>query len=501
MDVDPLKCGQQMPECLQCSRSNRICPGYKRDYVFVEVDPAAKAIQPTPQQNLALIQTSHHQQLLNYFCCHCVPDTKGPFGGRPWLSQLPQMPIDTGALKASTLALCTALVGRSTGNKALVHESLKLYTRGLRALQVALQSSSLVRHDETLAACLVLAMYEITECPARHIVGYYQHCRGLLSLIQLRGVGAHASGLGHQLFLAIRVHLLKPSFLAEPSWMDKPWQNAAKRPYDRIVECMAFAPRLFHQLNIYTRLPYAEKVPLMSRLLKEFEFLDTTLQVIYKEIKDTVSGPMYWSILSKDSGCAGNPMKGPVFPVAFQFPDLKTAANLMVLWATSSLLRRGWNAAYKDLRQGSYSEIMVVPREVTSVVTKVCQSAEFCLNETNLMFGGFVASMPLAICKAALQGDGLHDWRVAWITGVLETLQHRGTGIHGMVEGIIPVIPRIFSTQWKSSLLHCSNIGWADYLSDGITDDLLHERIERERNDRNRGTKREEKTTRMLPLK
>ncbi|GFF96383.1 hypothetical protein IFM47457_10850 [Aspergillus lentulus] len=70
-----------------------------------------------------------------------------------------------------------------------------------------------------------------------------------------------------------------------------------------------------------------------------------------------------------------------------------------------------------------------------------------------------------------------------------------------MVEGIIPVIPRIFSTQWKSSLLHCSNIGWADYLSDGITDDLLHERIERERNDRNRGTKREEKTTRMLPLK
>ncbi|GFF24180.1 hypothetical protein IFM61606_09054 [Aspergillus udagawae] len=279
-------------------------------------------------------------------------------------------------------------------------------------------------------------MYEISECPARHIAGYYQHCQGLLSLIKVHGVDAHASGLGHQLFLAIRVHVipydlgqLKPSFLAEPSWMDKPWENAAKRPFDRIVDCMAYAPRLFHQLNIYSRLPYAEKEPLISSLMDEFEFLDNTLQVIYKQMKDAVSGPMYWSILSKDHNSAGDPMKGPLFYVAFQFPDLKTAATLMALWATSALLRRGWNALYEDLRQASFIGTVVVPRDVTSVVTEVCQSAEFCLNETNLMFGVFVASMPLAICKAVLQRDGHHDWRVAWVTGVLETLQHRGVQI------------------------------------------------------------------------
>ncbi|GFF34179.1 hypothetical protein IFM51744_02363 [Aspergillus udagawae] len=122
-------------------------------------------------------------------------------------------------------------------------------------------------------------------------------------------------------------------------------------------------------------------------------------------------------------------MKGPLFYVAFQFPDLKTAATLMALWATSALLRRGWNALYEDLRQASFIGTVVVPRDVTSVVTEVCQSAEFCLNETNLMFGVFVASMPLAICKAVLQRDGHHDWRVAWVTGVLETLQHRGVQI------------------------------------------------------------------------
>lgn len=98
------------------------------------------------------------------------------------------------------------MLGRTRANPALMCESLDLYTRGLRELQLALLTPSLVRQDGTLAACLALAMYEIVECPGGQISGYYQHCRGLMSLIKLRGVDAHKSGLGHQLFLAIRAH-------------------------------------------------------------------------------------------------------------------------------------------------------------------------------------------------------------------------------------------------------------------------------------------------------
>lgn len=44
----------------------------------------------------------------------------------------------------------------------------------------------------------------VSSAPGRKIAGYYQHCRGLM--VKLRGVHAHKSGLGHQLFLAIRCH-------------------------------------------------------------------------------------------------------------------------------------------------------------------------------------------------------------------------------------------------------------------------------------------------------
>jgi hypothetical protein len=153
----------------------------------------------------SLLQTGYRQHFLDEFHTHLVPQT-APFAGtESWLTQLLQLPIQTQALEYSGMALCTAIVSRTQDDSALLQESLRLYTRGLRELQTALYTPALVRHDETLAACLTLAMYEIAECPARHVAGYYQHCRGLLSLLQARGVDAHTSGLGHQLFLAVRV--------------------------------------------------------------------------------------------------------------------------------------------------------------------------------------------------------------------------------------------------------------------------------------------------------
>lgn len=47
-------------------------------------------------------------------------------------------------------------------------------------------------------------LYEALECPTAGSEGYFSHCHGLLALVQARGVHAHASGAGHQLFLGLR---------------------------------------------------------------------------------------------------------------------------------------------------------------------------------------------------------------------------------------------------------------------------------------------------------
>jgi hypothetical protein len=88
---------------------------------------------------------------------------------------------------------------------------MKLYGQGLRELQHALWSPKLMYKDETLAACMALAMYEVVECPAQSRGGWVTHSNGCARLIQLRGAEAHTSNLGHHLFLSSRIQCVSPT--------------------------------------------------------------------------------------------------------------------------------------------------------------------------------------------------------------------------------------------------------------------------------------------------
>jgi len=102
------------------------------------------------------------------------------------------------------LAISTAKLGRANDDSVLVRESLNLYAQGLVELQKALWDPELMYRDETLGACMALAMYEMIECPAATRFGYLSHHNGCTRLVQLRGPQAHVSGLGHQIFRSFR---------------------------------------------------------------------------------------------------------------------------------------------------------------------------------------------------------------------------------------------------------------------------------------------------------
>jgi hypothetical protein len=125
--------------------------------------------------------------------------------GRIWLLALQELPSWTKALEASVLSFSIARLGRLNDDAVLVRESLRLYSKGLAELQKALWDPHLMRHDETLAACFALSLYEITECASESGQGYISHHNGCAKLIQLRGAEAHTSGLGHHIFTAFRI--------------------------------------------------------------------------------------------------------------------------------------------------------------------------------------------------------------------------------------------------------------------------------------------------------
>lgn len=131
-----------------------------------------------------------------------------------WLRHLPELSTRTKALELSILALSTAKLGRLNNNMDLVGNSLKFYVQGLSELQKTLWNSDLMGKDETLAACMVLSLYESIECPAKTHYGWLSHLHGCTKLIQMRGPEAHASALGHELFLSFRLREVSlPLFL------------------------------------------------------------------------------------------------------------------------------------------------------------------------------------------------------------------------------------------------------------------------------------------------
>jgi hypothetical protein len=157
-------------------------------------------------QTAVLPHAAYRQQLLNAFIYSYVPvDQIGILEEKPWLMLLPDLPTPTKALETSTLAICIAKLGRLNDDPMLVRESLRLYTQGLSELQSALWDPNLMYKDETLGACMALAMYELIECPAKTRFGYASHQNGCARLVQLRGAEAHKSGLGHQIFLTFRL--------------------------------------------------------------------------------------------------------------------------------------------------------------------------------------------------------------------------------------------------------------------------------------------------------
>ena len=227
-----------------------VCSGYQRDRIFInagtatevrkdltksllcgkEVDCRRTTLPPTAEsRNCSLVATECHtasdrhfsqeiiphalyrQQLLNAYLCQFVPAWQsGAKEERSWLALLPEYSISTRALEVSIMALCMAKLGRKNDDSILVRESLGLYSQGLHEMQLALWDPRLMYRDETMGACMALAMYELEECPSANRRAYASHQNGCAKLVMLRGPEAHSSGLGHQIFLAFRKQSVCP---------------------------------------------------------------------------------------------------------------------------------------------------------------------------------------------------------------------------------------------------------------------------------------------------
>ena len=249
-----LKCDKETPHCRNCLKSNRLCLGYKRKvgYVFsddVRLDndsgPAPfeegavahhgrwKKTDPGPSPPAAFQVAEHipqwadsplslslsrqvsastalRQQFQHLFLSHYMP--RDSLNASPasrivtmnWLLQLQDIEIRSPALETSLAAFLAARVGWINNDSTLVLQSRSMYVEGLKRLQQAINNPNTRLSDETLAACLALSHYEISEAPKDSGEAVMAHENGALHLLELRGPEASTSALGHSLFLELR---------------------------------------------------------------------------------------------------------------------------------------------------------------------------------------------------------------------------------------------------------------------------------------------------------
>lgn len=145
------------------------------------------------------------QMLFDTFMRAWIPfDELGPSEQHNFLQILADLPSQPPVLTTAIQAVSLSKIGKVNHDEYLGKQSLRHYTVGLRELQKALNDPKQMHSDATLAACLLLALYELVECPTENKHAYTIHTEGCARLIQLRGPKAHRKGLAHSLFLAIR---------------------------------------------------------------------------------------------------------------------------------------------------------------------------------------------------------------------------------------------------------------------------------------------------------
>ncbi|KAE8371315.1 hypothetical protein BDV26DRAFT_286888 [Aspergillus bertholletiae] len=491
-----IACDQQRPACAQCARSNRVCGGYLRERVFVMVQPAAEKkhifLKPQPlelsshsklsengikvwqrssgstqvrskqpfysftERGMAYgaMQNRHTRyNLVQAFLSNCFPAQQPRSTARSWIVLLAELPTGGNALELSSAAVAASVMGRMCQNPTLIRESLKLYTKGLQQLQRALWDPGLMREDGTLAACMALSLYEALECPSAGSEAYFSHCQGILALVEARGVDAHSSGAGHQLFLGVRIPGIlyglerqTPNFIFDPVWIEQPWAATPKPFFHRVTDCLAKAPGILQRVRSLPHLSPDQQCHLIHELIHECWQIDEILDRIYDDMQVATSHPLYWLVPSEGNSF---PAWGNLFPVVFSFTDLETATTLMLLWAVRVMLWSGLCNLYRIIAPGMLMPQIIETGELNpsidepfeslpplghrtdylSMVHKVCQSVEYFLQDELLLAGPLSVSVALGIVIDTLREEPRYAPEVLWIGTALRAVQQKGLGL------------------------------------------------------------------------
>lgn len=245
-----MQCDEAKPTCNQCTKSRRQCPGYKDDFdlVFRNETKATerrafkanqRALQKIGKQGSSVelsgivapieairnelvspfqqgiapgLTTPVKEQADCYFVSNFVliPKPGSTRGFFDYLIPLLQTEGRNSHLQRAFNACAMALLNnRAASRNSYADRALNEYTHALTGTNAALRDPVAQKADSTLAAVLLLGLFENITAKQLGMSAWGSHIQGAMQLVKQRGRKQLGSHVGLLLFIAVRTQMVR----------------------------------------------------------------------------------------------------------------------------------------------------------------------------------------------------------------------------------------------------------------------------------------------------
>ncbi|KIX92730.1 uncharacterized protein Z520_11582 [Fonsecaea multimorphosa CBS 102226] len=277
------------------------CEGYERYPVFINRNQAGlqrrerleevrctrpqSALQNQDSTRITFSVPSPSQliedQLLSCFWEGYSTDSSQHSGAREpaWLYHSINISGPTTSLRQALLSLAYIRTGRLQSNQTLILKGQEIYGQTLRLMQSALYDSTLVLHDETLAAARCMVLYEAFESTSEDMDAWQSHIMGIARIIQLRGPGRHRDPLSKSILESMRYNAMivclarrESSFFSNPDWLLQPWADDTPKDIEQRIYDYGFTLSNLIQMGeaAYQRSDRAEILRILEQIRNSY---------------------------------------------------------------------------------------------------------------------------------------------------------------------------------------------------------------------------------------
>ncbi|KAI0893185.1 hypothetical protein F4806DRAFT_212459 [Annulohypoxylon nitens] len=385
-----IKCDETKPTCNQCAKSRRQCPGYKDEFDLVfrnetqaterrarragskkgsmssqkapmkadedpdsPLSPSDLRVSPFLAQGLRSqlagfivpsLNTPVEHQASCHFVAHfiLVPPEGGEGHTRGFMDFIvPLLKADTGGhLKRAFDACAMAFLDNRAGVEGrFAEKALREYTRALNGTNAALRDPRTQLADSTLAAVLLLGLFESITAKQIGMLNWGSHTEGAIQLVKARGKKQLKTKVGLTLFIAVRTQMIIHSLTSGTTpimgaewWIDDAVRDGTAAQCHRLMiktgELRAEITRL---MNSMPRTP--SNIDVMLEMIRRLQAAD---QEVVAWMRGVPASWRYRTVAWEDSVPSGDYGRAEVFPGRI---DMYRDFYIASVWNTSRTAR------------------------------------------------------------------------------------------------------------------------------------------------------------------